>query len=242
MSSPSVRIAIAIACVATSIAGVGAFAAPAKQDEAAKLDDYQVGTDKKRVKADDSVTKVERPKSAVDSGFQMEKPAIEIAPMVVAPMQVAPAPVAAPVVAAPAAAKPPVAAAAKPATTPARTPNPSGSGANVPVAPKPQAVAPSGGALPQAAGGGGEPALVAISTPAPEYPREASMSGLTGYVVVAFTLNVEGVPQDINVIESSPPRVFDQSARRAVARWRFEPVQVNGRPVERKVQRRIDFK
>jgi protein TonB len=68
------------------------------------------------------------------------------------------------------------------------------------------------------------------------------MAGTTGFVVVAFTLSVEGVPQDISIIESSPPRVFDQSARRAVSRWRFQPVLVNGQPVERKVQRRIDFK
>lgn len=68
------------------------------------------------------------------------------------------------------------------------------------------------------------------------------MAGITGYVVVTFTLNIDGVPQDIAIAESAPPRVFDQSARRAVARWRFEPVVINGQAVERKVQRRIDFK
>lgn len=231
---------VAIAIIVLSAAG-GVIAAEPKKDEAAKLDEYQVGGNKKLPKNDTAVSKVERPKASSDSAIQFEKPMIEIAPMVVAPMQVSPAPVAAPVVApvvatAPASKAP----ASKPtAAPPVRQPSPAGSTAALPVAPKP-APAPTG-ALP-VAGGGGEGALVPISTPAPEYPREASMAGTTGYVVVAFTLNVAGVPQDISVIESSPPRVFDQSARRAVARWRFQPVVVGGQPVERKVQRRIDFK
>ena len=235
---PAHRLAIAI--LVLSAAGA-VFAAEPKKDEAAKLDEYQVGGNKKLPKNDTAVSKVERPKASSDSAIQFEKPMIEIAPMVVAPMQVSPAPVTAPVaVAAPAAAPAGKAPATKPvATPPARQPSPAGSTATLPVAAKP-APAPTG-ALP-VAGGGGEGALVPISTPAPEYPREASMAGTTGYVVVAFTLNVEGVPQDITVVESSPPRVFDQSARRAVARWRFQPVVVGGQPVERKVQRRIDFK
>ena len=227
------RLAIAILVLFT--AGAAVAAEPAKKDEAAKLEEYQVGGNKKLPKNDTAVSKVERVKASSDA-IQFEKPLIEIAPMVVAPMQVAPPPIAAPAVVAAPVAKAP---ASKPAVVPsARQPSPAGSAAALPVAPKP-AAAPSG-ALPQA--GGGEIALVPITTPAPEYPREASMSGTTGFVVVAFTLNVEGVPQDIAILESSPPRVFDQSARRAVARWRFQPVLVNGQPTERKVQRRIDFK
>jgi TonB family protein len=237
VSIPSLR-PFALAILVLSLGDV-AFAADPKQDEAAKLDEYQVGGNKKVKKDASAVAKVERPKIAVDTGMQFDKPIIEVAPMVVAPMQVAPPP---------AAAAPAVAAAANPtvvkpvATTAAPKPqaSPAGSTPVLPVVPKPQA-APSG-ALPQAAGGGAAAELVAISTPAPEYPREASMAGITGFVVVGFTLNVEGVPQDITIVESSPPRTFDQSARRAVARWRFQPVVVNGQPVERKVQRRIDFK
>lgn len=235
-----------IATLVAFAAGASLAAEPAKKDEATKLDEYQVGGNKKLPKNDTAVSKVERPKASADSAIQFEMPMIEIAPMVVAPMQVsAPPPVtvsgpptgrAAPAVAA--TAKAPVAKATKPTPAPVRQASPAGAIATLPVATKPQAS--PAGALPQA-GGGGEIVLVPISTPAPEYPREASMAGTTGYVVVTFTLNLEGVPQDISIIESSPPRVFDQSARRAVSRWRFQPVVIGGQAVERKVQRRIDF-
>jgi TonB family protein len=232
---------LVIATLVLFTAGLAFAAEPAKKDDTAKLDEYQVGGNKKLPKNDTAVTKVERPKASTDAAIQFEKPMIEIAPMVVAPMQVSPPP---PVAAAPAVTAPAKAPASKvtnaaPAPAPVRQASPAGATAALPVAPKP---APSpAGALPQASGSG-DVSLVPISTPAPEYPREASMAGTTGFVVVTFTLNLEGVPQDIAILESSPPRVFDQSARRAVARWRFQPVVVNGQAVERKVQRRIDFK
>ncbi len=228
---------LVIATLVLFAAGACLAGEPVKKDESAKLDEYQVGGNKKLQKDDTAVSKVERPKASADSAIQFEKPIIEIAPMVVAPMQISAPPPPPPVAAAPA--KAPVGKATS--TTPAlvRAPSPAGATAMLPVAPKPQA-SPTG-ALPQARSGG-EIILVPISTPAPEYPREASMAGTTGYVVVAFTLSVDGVPQDIAIIESSPPRVFDQSARRAVMRWRFQPVVIGGQAVERKVQRRIDFK
>ncbi len=239
---------LVIATLVLFAAGASLAGEPTKKDESAKLDEYQVGGNKKLPKDDSAVSKVERPKASADSAIQFEKPIIEIAPMVVAPMQVSapPPPVtaagppkggAAAVVAAPA--KAPVGKATNTAPALVRAPSPAGATATLPVAPKPQ-VSPTG-ALPQASGGV-EIILVPISTPAPEYPREASMAGTTGYVVVAFTLSVDGVPQDIAIIESSPPRVFDQSARRAVMRWRFQPVVIGGQAIERKVQRRIDFK
>ena len=230
---------LVIATLVLFAAGASLAGEPTKKDESAKLDEYQVGGNKKLPKDDSAVSKVERPKASADSAIQFEKPIIEIAPMVVAPMQVLapPPPVAAPVVAAPA--KAPVGKPTNTAPAPVHAPSPAGATAALPVAPKRQAS--PAGALPLASGSG-EISLVPISTPAPEYPREASMAGITGYVVVVFTLSVEGVPQDISILESSPPRVFDQSARRAVMRWRFQPVVIGGQAVERKVQRRIDFK
>jgi protein TonB len=84
--------------------------------------------------------------------------------------------------------------------------------------------------------------LVPLSTPAPDYPRDAMVAGTQGYVLVEFTINLEGSTQDVTVVEASPQRVFDQAARRAVMRWKFEPLLEGGTPVEKRVQRRIDFK
>ena len=68
--------------------------------------------------------------------------------------------------------------------------------------------------------------LVAIS---PEYPRRAAERGLSGYVVLRFTVTTEGTTDDVVVVESSNA-VFNSSARRAAARLRFKPRVVDGEP------------
>lgn len=225
--------------VALTVAG-GAFGAePAKAEDSTKLKTYSVGGTKGNAKPDTAVTTIERPK--VDTDIGMERPVMDMSPFVVTPVTSAPL-TATPVIASakPVATKPP--AAARPVAITA--PSAAGATPTLPVPAAPVRSAPSpAGALPQVQGAPA-PALVLVplATPSPDYPREAMLAGTEGYVVVEFILNAEGSTQDISVIEASPPRVFDQSARRAVSRWKFQPVLVNGIAVEKRVQRRIDFK
>lgn len=65
----------------------------------------------------------------------------------------------------------------------------------------------------------------------PAYPGEALEQDLEGYVIVEFTVTESGAVQDIGVIESSPPGVFDEAALTAARRLRFEPRLVADRPV-----------
>jgi protein TonB len=216
--------------------GVAPAAQPAKdkdkKDESVKLKEYSVGASK-NVRIDEPAIEIERPKIGLEAsgGLGIEKPVLDVTPMTVkpvtasarpeAPKPAAPAPV--PVQQKPAA--PPVAVAAQSGSTPALAPP----------AAAPRAAPSPAGAGPAVGG------LVAIETPPPDYPREAALAGTEGYVIVEFALDAAGVPQDITIVDSNPRRTFDQAARRAVMRWRFQPYLVDGVPSTRRIQRRIDF-
>jgi protein TonB len=114
----------------------------------------------------------------------------------------------------PAAAPPPVAAAAPP---PAPTPAPA-----APV-------------------GESHPAEL-VKSAAPEYPREAYIKHTEGWVEVEFTVTPDGTVTNATVAGANPPRVFNEAAMRAVQRWTFKPKLDNGKPVEERMKRRIEFK
>ena len=65
----------------------------------------------------------------------------------------------------------------------------------------------------------------------PPYPQFAEEQGLEGHVVVRFAISERGVVEDIEIIESNPPTVFDEEAIRAASRLRFEPQLDAGVPV-----------
>ncbi len=65
---------------------------------------------------------------------------------------------------------------------------------------------------------------------APVYPYEARVAGRPGEVLVAFVVDEAGHVLDPHVVRSSEP-IFEAPTLRAVAKWRFEPGQVHGRPV-----------
>lgn len=62
------------------------------------------------------------------------------------------------------------------------------------------------------------------------YPFEAKRDGRSGTVLVEFTVDESGAVISPRVVESSD-RVFEDSAVRAVAKWRFEPGRRDGRVV-----------
>ena len=63
-----------------------------------------------------------------------------------------------------------------------------------------------------------------ISTPGPDYPREAQRRRRAGSVEVEFTVGVDGSVSNARVVNADPPRGFDREALQAVNRWRFQPV------------------
>jgi protein TonB len=64
----------------------------------------------------------------------------------------------------------------------------------------------------------------------PVYPHRAAARGVEGFVDLRFDVSASGVPQNIQVTYADPQGVFDRSAVDAVARWRFQPQMVDGKP------------
>lgn len=61
----------------------------------------------------------------------------------------------------------------------------------------------------------------------PSYPDVALKKGLTGFVKIAFNVDVTGVPINIRIVESRPSGVFDQSVIQAIEQSRFEWLEKN---------------
>ncbi|HUI62788.1 MAG TPA: energy transducer TonB [Steroidobacteraceae bacterium] len=75
----------------------------------------------------------------------------------------------------------------------------------------------------------------------PEYPSKALSAGIAGSVTVEYTVDVKGDTRDIRAIDSSPAGVFDRAAISAIKHWHYDPVVVNGAPVEVPVRTVIRF-
>ncbi|MFT6985703.1 MAG: protein TonB [Psychromonas sp.] len=57
----------------------------------------------------------------------------------------------------------------------------------------------------------------------PRYPQHALQRKIEGYVIMAFSVDQQGKPQGIKVMESSPNGIFDREAARALKRWKYSP-------------------
>ena len=75
----------------------------------------------------------------------------------------------------------------------------------------------------------------------PQYPRDAAMNQIEGWVRVQFTITETGTVTNPRVIDAEPPRVFDRAALRAILRWKFKPRIIDGVAVARSATQQIDF-
>ena len=76
----------------------------------------------------------------------------------------------------------------------------------------------------------------------PEYPRVAQRKGISGYVILQYTVTETGTVEDITVLQSSPEGVFDEAARQAAIKYRYLPRIVDGEPTQVSgVKTRITF-
>ena len=77
---------------------------------------------------------------------------------------------------------------------------------------------------------------------APTYPRKALDQGLEGWVDLEFTVDASGTIRDIVVKNAVPTGVFEQAAVEALARWRYQPAQHDGKPANQRAAVRVQFK
>lgn len=92
-----------------------------------------------------------------------------------------------------------------------------------------------------------EPEMVGINAlsrtkyVAPKYPRNAMRRDITGFVDVSMTVARDGSVYNVIVLNAKPDEIFNESALEAVQQWEFEPVIVDGQPVERRTAVRMAF-
>ena len=80
-----------------------------------------------------------------------------------------------------------------------------------------------------------------LSRQPPQYPYRAARRGIEGWVRVRFQVTETGTVEDVEVLDSEPPGVFEQAAIKAVYRWRFKPRIVNGQPTAGTAEQVVEF-
>jgi TonB family protein len=75
----------------------------------------------------------------------------------------------------------------------------------------------------------------------PVYPKSARERGTEGWVDLIFTVRTDGSIAEVKITAAEPVSVFEQAAMSAVRRWRYQPVQRDGRAVEQRARVRLRF-
>ncbi|AJR05910.1 energy transducer TonB [Photobacterium gaetbulicola] len=77
----------------------------------------------------------------------------------------------------------------------------------------------------------------------PKYPSRAMKQGAEGYVVMSFTIDPQGRPTDISVLDAKPRRLFEREAIQALRKWKYQPKVVDGKSIAQAGQTvRLEFK
>ena len=76
---------------------------------------------------------------------------------------------------------------------------------------------------------------------APKYPRAAQRRGLSGWVDVVFTVDIDGSVVDVSVRDSNPGETFVSAAINSVEKWEFEPVIEDGVAIQKRAAVRMMF-
>jgi protein TonB len=61
-----------------------------------------------------------------------------------------------------------------------------------------------------------------IKREAPEYPKGAEKRGIEGSVALKFGVDADGNVVSPQVVEATPPGVFDAAAIEALSKWKYE--------------------
>jgi TonB family protein len=80
-----------------------------------------------------------------------------------------------------------------------------------------------------------------VKSVTPEYPAKAQRRGVVGYVDLHFTTNEAGEVVDVAVAKAEPAEVFDDAAIRALKKWKFKPLVIDGEPTSQRLALRMRF-
>jgi protein TonB len=83
--------------------------------------------------------------------------------------------------------------------------------------------------------------LFPLHTPDPLFPRRARKRGIEGWVKTGFIIQPDGSVSGIQILDSEPTGIFDSITRKTVAKWKYKPQLLNGKPAAREVEKTIRF-
>lgn len=75
----------------------------------------------------------------------------------------------------------------------------------------------------------------------PIYPYSAKRRNVTGYITIQFVVDSAGKVGNITILKAKPKGVFEDSAKKAVQKWRFKPGYYQGEPVATRIVLPINF-
>lgn len=76
----------------------------------------------------------------------------------------------------------------------------------------------------------------------PRFPTDAARQGISGWVVLSFSIDETGAVTDITVLNAEPRNMFDREAIRALRRWKYQPQIVDGKAIKQQnLQVQLDF-
>ena len=84
--------------------------------------------------------------------------------------------------------------------------------------------------------------LDGVRNPEPEYPAANRQRGDQGVVTVLLRISENGEVIGVELVSGSGHPALDDSARRAVQRWRFRPATRDGVPVAGSIRTAIHFR
>jgi TonB family protein len=90
--------------------------------------------------------------------------------------------------------------------------------------------------------GGNVQATKLVYSVPPVYPEHAKQNGLQGVVVLQAVIGINGSLLSIQPLSKSVDAELVQAARDAVSQWRYEPVLLNGHPVEAVTTITVNFR
>jgi TonB family protein len=80
-----------------------------------------------------------------------------------------------------------------------------------------------------------------VKSVTPEYPPKAQRRQIEGYVDLHFTVNESGEVGDISVAKAEPADMFEEAAMRALRKWKFKPLMIDGEAASQRLALRMRF-
>jgi protein TonB len=78
-----------------------------------------------------------------------------------------------------------------------------------------------------------------IHSEVPRYPKDAKKAGISGTVVLKAMITKDGSVN--NLVYVSGPQGLTDAALKAVKKWKYQPMMINGKPVEVDTNISVEF-